>query len=124
MDDAAFKKDEFFRSIIGKSKSIFDRKYFKILSLKTKKDGNIQGYIVRDYEFKRSKTIVEPIDDGINKEFEILDVYELEPTNEKTLCLKYNCRRWRVKYYGLLQETFIISDSIYNGDELIYYMER
>jgi len=67
MAEPVFTKDEFFQSMIGKSKSIFDRKYFKILSLKTDKDGDIQGYRVREYKFKRSKTIIEPIDDGKDK---------------------------------------------------------
>jgi len=72
-----------------------DKMYFKILSFRWKyKDDSLQGFTVQRYEFKRIKTIIVPIDDGINKEFKIQDEYELQSTNEDPIYYKYIYKHW------------------------------
>jgi len=51
------------------------------LSIRKNRDDVIQGFKVQRYKFKRIKTIIVPIDDGINKEFKKQDVFELLSTN-------------------------------------------
>ena len=118
MPEPVFEKNKFFETkILNFETKRLERQYFKILSIRVNKEGDTQGFRVQRYEFKRVKTIVVPIDDGIYKKLKIQDVYELQQTYETPIYFKYNYMHWKCNYlHG--------SDRILNDDELTKYMER
>lgn len=118
MPDPVFEKNKFFETkILNFETKRLDRKYFKILSIRVNKEGDTQGFRVQRYEFKRVKTIVVPIDDGIDKKLKKQEVYELQSTNENPIYYKYNYMHWKNNFsHG--------SDRILNDDELTKSIDR
>jgi hypothetical protein len=113
-----FKKDKLFETrILNFESKKLEKKYFKILSIRKNTHNEIQGFRVQRYEFKRIKTIVVPIDDGINKEIKKQDVYELQSTNEDPIYYKYIYMYWK---YNFSQG----SDRLLNDNELTKYIDR
>jgi predicted 3-demethylubiquinone-9 3-methyltransferase (glyoxalase superfamily) len=93
-------------------------KYYKILSIRKNKNDEIQSFKVQRYEFKLIKTIVVPIDNGINKEFKIQDVYELQSTYEDPFPFVYLCNHW---YHNCRPYS---TDRLLNDNELTKYVDR
>ena len=118
MPEPVFEKNKFFETnILNFETKRLEKKYFKILSIRINREGDIQGFRVQRCKFKRVKTIVVPIDDGIDKKLKIQYVYELQSTNEDPIYYKYNYMHWKNNFsHG--------SDRILNDDELTKYMER
>ena len=118
MDELVFEKDKLFETkILDFTSKKTEKKYFKILSIRKNRDDEIQGFKVQRYEFKRIKTIVVPIDDGINKEFKEQDVYELQSTNEDPIYYKYIYMYWK---YNFSQG----SDRLLKDNELTKYIDK
>ena len=112
-----------FKNKLFESKNYFKEdgvkeKYYKILSIRKNKNDEIQSFKVQRYEFKLIKTIVVPIDDGINKEFKIQDVYELQSTYEDPFPYVYWCNNW---YHNYRRWSI---DRLLNDDELTKYIDR
>jgi len=92
--------------------------YYKILSIRKNKNDEIQSFKVQRYEFKLIKTIVVPINNGINKEFKIQDVYELQSTNEDPTRYDYFYTDWKHHFPQWS------SDRLLNDDDLTKYIDR
>ena len=119
MDELVFEKDKLFETkILDFASKKLEKKYFKILSIRKNRDDVIQGFKVQRYEFKLIKTIVVPIDDGINKEFKIQDVFELQSTKEDPIYYKYIYMYWN---YNFPQGE---GDRLLNDDDLKNYIDR
>jgi len=119
MDELVFEKDKLFETkILDFASKKLEKKYFKILSIRKNRDDVIQGFKVQRYEFKRIKTIVVPIDDGINKEFKIQDVFELQSTKEDPIYYKYIYMCWN---YNFPQGE---GGRLLNDDDLKKYIDR
>ena len=112
--------------------------YFKIISIRYYK-GLPQGFKVQRYEYKNMKTIVIPIDEGIDKKFKLQDEYELRSTDEKPTYYKYNHDHWAFGeiFNDLMRYEDEISDKsayyyisngilmrILNDNELTKYIDR
>ena len=118
MPEPVFEKDQYFvtKNLNHVTKK-FERTYFKILSIRFDKEKYIQGFRVQRYEFKHTKTIIVPIDDGKDKKLKKQDVYNLQPNNEKPIYYKYNLMHW------LNHELYKGCDRLLNNEELTKYID-
>jgi hypothetical protein len=93
--ESQFKKGNFFQTtVLNLETKRLEKRYYKILSIRTDKLNFILGFRVQRCEYKKIKTVVEAIDACKDKKILLKDVYELKATNDDPIYYKYIYLHW------------------------------
>jgi hypothetical protein len=116
--ESQFKKGKMFKTtVLNLETKLLEKRYYKILSIRTDKLNFILGFRVQRCEYKRIKTVIEAIDDCRDKKILLKDVYELKPTTDDPIYYKYIYLHW-------LSTFSCNTDRLLEDDELIKTVDR
>ena len=95
MNQPDFKINDFCEiKFLNMANKKIDKHYFKILSIR----GDIQGFRLQKYEYKKIKTEIQSVDECKDKKIQKVDVYELQQTNDKPFYYKYYYMQWKLNF--------------------------
>jgi hypothetical protein len=113
MNQPDFKVNDFVEiKFLNMENKKIDKHYFKIISIRTDRLCNIQGFRIQKYEYEFNKTEIKPVDDCKDKKMEIVDVYKLIQTDDNSFYYKYYHMQWKTTYIQA-------NNRILNENELI-----
>ncbi len=100
-----------------------ETKYFKIVSIRTKKEFkfldeiyDISGFKIVEMKFEKVSSSVMAVN-AESKETKIQDTYKLKETNDKPIYYKYSYMQWKQNYSGGLNQ-------ILTEEEQTKYVDR